>query len=46
MIASLSETCKLNQIEPHTHLPRVLTATVKGPEQKDIGQLIPWSPKG
>jgi len=43
MLASLIETCKLNQIEPHSYLTSVLTAIVSGHEQKDIDQLLPWS---
>ena len=43
MLASLIETCKLNQIEPHSYLTGVLTAIVNGHKQKDIGQLLPWN---
>lgn len=43
MLASLIETCKLNQIEPHGDLSGVLTATVNGHKQKDIDQLLSWN---
>lgn len=43
MLASLIETCKLNQVEPHAYLTGVLTAIVNGHKQKDIGQLLPWN---
>lgn len=46
MLASLIETCKLNQIEPHTYLTGVLTAIVNGHKRKDIDQLLPWNFKG
>lgn len=43
MLASLIETCKLNQIEPHSYLTSVLSAIVNGHKQKDIKQLLPWN---
>jgi len=46
MLASLIETCKLNQIEPYGYLTDVLTAIVNGHKQKDIEQLLPWNFKG
>ena len=46
MLAALIETCKLNQIEPHSYLTDVLTAIVNGHKQKDIDQLLPWNFKG
>ena len=46
MLASFIETCKLNQIEPHSYLTEVLTAIVNGHKQKDIDQLLPWNFKG
>ena len=46
MLASLIETCKLNQIEPYGYLTDVLTAIVNGNKQKDIEQLLPWNFKG
>ena len=46
MLASLIETCKLSQTEPHSYLTGVLTAIVNGHKQKDIDQLLPWNFKG
>ena len=43
MLASLIETCKLNQVEPHSYLTGILTAIVNGHKQKDINQLLPWN---
>lgn len=43
MLASLIETCKINQIEPHSYLTSVLTAIVNGHKQKHIDQLLPWN---
>nr|WP_323776244.1 transposase [Amylibacter sp.] len=43
MLASLIETCKLNNIEPHSYITGVLTAIVNGHKQKDIEQLLPWN---
>lgn len=41
MLASLIETCKLNNIEPHSYITGVLTTIVNGHKQKDIEQLLP-----
>lgn len=46
IIASLIETCKLNQVEPHAYLTGALSAIVNGHKQKDIDQLLPWNFKG
>ncbi|TLP60281.1 transposase domain-containing protein [Parasedimentitalea maritima] len=43
MLASLIETCKLNQVEPHSYQTGILTAIVNGHRQKDIEQLLPWN---
>lgn len=43
VIASLIETCKLNGIDAHGYLSRVLTAIAGGHEQTDINQLLPWN---
>jgi len=43
MLASLIETCKLNQVEPHSYLTGVLTAIVNGHKQKHINNLLPWN---
>ncbi|MGJ8557405.1 MAG: transposase domain-containing protein, partial [Sulfitobacter geojensis] len=46
MLASLIETCKLNQAEPHPYLTGVLAAIVNCHKQKEIDQLLPWNLKG
>lgn len=43
MLASLTETRNLNQIEPHRYLSGALTAIVNGHKQKHINQLLPWN---
>jgi hypothetical protein len=43
MLASIIETCKLNNVEPHAYLTGVLTAIARGHKQKDIAQLLPWN---
>jgi Transposase and inactivated derivatives len=43
VIASLIETCKLNGIEPHGYLSRVLKAIAGGHKQTDINLLLPWN---
>ncbi|NIZ61679.1 hypothetical protein DL239_11910 [Sedimentitalea sp. CY04] len=43
MLASLIETCKLNNVEPHGYLTDVLTAFVNRLKQKDINQLLTWN---
>jgi len=43
LIASLIETCKLNQIDPFAWLSATLTAIVQGHKQNDIDQLMPWA---
>ena len=42
-IASLVETCKLNDIEPHAYLTATLQAIVNGHKQSQIDALLPWS---
>ena len=46
MLASLIETCKLNGVEPHSFITRILSAIVNGHKQKDIQQLLPWNFRG
>jgi hypothetical protein len=43
VIASLIETCKLNEIEPHAYLSGVLKAVAGGHQQTDINLLLPWN---
>lgn len=42
-IASLIETCKLNEIEPHSYLSGVMTAIARGHKQTEIKDLLPWN---
>lgn len=42
MLASLIETCKLNNVEPHGYLTGVPKAIVNGHRQGHIDQLLPW----
>ncbi|MCG7505438.1 IS66 family transposase [Mesorhizobium sp. IRAMC:0171] len=43
VIASVIETCKLNQVEPFTYLTDVLTKIVKGHPNSQIDDLLPWA---
>ena len=43
MIASMIETCKLNNVDPFAWLSATLTAIVQGHKQSDIDQLMPWA---
>jgi len=43
VMASLIETCKLNNIEPHAYLTDILRAIVSGHKQSQIEQLLPWN---
>ena len=42
-IASLIETCKLNDIDPLAYLTNVLTRIVNGHPNSDIDLLLPWT---
>jgi hypothetical protein len=42
-IASLIETCKLNDVDLLAYLTDVLTRIVNGHPNSDIDQLLPWS---
>ena len=42
VIASLIETAKLNDIDPHAYLTATLTALVNGHKQSRIKELMPW----
>jgi hypothetical protein len=42
-VASLIETCKLNDIDPLAYLTDVLTRIVNGHPNRDIDQLLPWT---
>jgi transposase len=41
-MASLIETCKLNQINPQVYLTDLLTRLVNGWPQSRIDELMPW----
>ena len=43
VIASLIETCKLIQIEPHGYLADVITRIVNGHPQSRLDELLPWA---
>src|ERR1700754_3059725 len=43
VVASLVETCKLNDIDPLAYLTDVLTRIVNGHPNRDIDQLLPWA---
>lgn len=43
MLASLIETCKLNNIEPKSYIEGVLTAIINGHKQSHINELLPWN---
>ena len=45
MLASLIETCKLNQVNPHDYLEKTLAAIASGHKQAEINQLLPWNCK-
>lgn len=42
-IASLIETCKLNDVDPQAYLAEVLTRIVNGHSNRDIDALLPWA---
>lgn len=42
IIASLIETCKLNDIEPQGYLTQTLSAIAGGHKQSRIAELLPW----
>jgi transposase len=43
VVASLIETCKLNDVDPLAYLTDVLTRIVNGHPNRDIDQLVPWA---
>jgi transposase len=43
VLASLIETCKLNDVDPEAYLGDVITRIVQGHPQSDIDQLLPWN---
>ena len=42
-IASLIETCKLNDVDPLAYLTDVLTSIVNSHPNSEIDQLLPWA---
>lgn len=42
-VASLIETCKLNDVDPLAYLTDVLTRIVNGHANSDIDKLLPWA---
>jgi transposase len=42
-IASLTETCKLNAVDPLAYLTATLAAIVNGHKQSRIDELLPWN---
>ena len=43
IIASLVETCKLNDVDPLAYLSDAITSIVNGHPNRDIDQLLPWA---
>ena len=43
VIASLIETCKLNDVNPHAYLTDVLQRLIAGHPQSRIDDLMPWA---
>ena len=43
VIASLIETCKLNDVDPHTWLAATLSAIATGHMQSQVEELLPWN---
>jgi transposase len=42
-VASLIETCKLNDVDPLGYLTDILARIVNGHPNRDIDQLLPWA---
>ncbi|WP_298281073.1 IS66 family transposase [uncultured Bradyrhizobium sp.] len=43
VVATLVETCKINDVDPLAYLTDVLTRIVNGYPNRDIDQLLPWA---
>jgi transposase len=43
IIASLIETCKINDVDPLDYLTDIITRIVNGHPNSDIDQLLPWA---
>ncbi len=46
VIASLIETCKLCDVEPHNYLTDIMTKIVHGHPNSQIDELLPWAYPG
>ena len=42
-IASLIETCKLTDVEPHAYLAETITKIVNGHPNSSLDELLPWT---
>jgi transposase len=42
VIASLIETCKLNNVDPHAYLNETITLIVNGHLNSRLDELMPW----
>ena len=43
VIASLIETCKLTDVEPHAYLAKTITKIVNGHPNSSLDELLPWT---
>jgi transposase len=43
VVASLIETCKLNDVDPYAHLAAVISNIVNGHPNSRIDELLPWA---
>jgi transposase len=43
VIASLIETCKLIEVEPHGYLADVITRIINGHPQSRLDEFVPWA---
>ena len=43
VVATLVETCKINEVDPLAYLAYVLTRIVNGHPNRNIDQLLPWA---
>ena len=46
MLASLIETCKLNDVDPEAYLADVITRIVQGHPNNRLDELLPWAYRG
>jgi transposase len=43
VLASLIETCKLNQVDPEAYLADVITGIVQGRANSRLNEFLPWA---